>query len=162
MFVLAAALAVLFFFWMVIFPHGEELSEIKVESAAYCALFSREMVRIDIMHGPSLTADTDYILARAKEHYAACLAILPTLLPLPEEGSLKSWLADTRDLLILIGREKFADAGTEPAKENPSDAEWRAQCAREYATWNEADGTVVRKGNPEPVRCPCGGEVICE
>lgn len=134
---------------------AEDLSEISVKSASYCALYSREMVFIEMMHGREVvTADTDYILDLAKRHYADCLAVLPALLPLPPEGALKVWLADVRDLLVLTGSAKVADVGTAPATEDPGDAAWREACAAEYRTWNEADGTVVRNGNPERVRCP--------
>jgi hypothetical protein len=135
----------------------ESYSEIDLKHAAYCSLYAREAVFINLMHGPSFTADTDVILGKAKEHYSQCLSILPALLPLPEKtGTLEQWLADIRDLVIL-------KAGTQPAKEQPvADEEtWKEQCRAEYKSWDEETGTVVRKGNPERVRCPCGGEVQC-
>jgi hypothetical protein len=146
--------------------HAEELSEISVKNASYCALYSREAIFIDMMHGTEpVTADTDYILARAKVAYGECLSVLPTLLALPADtGSLKSWLADIRDLTILR-------SGTKPAAEKAAKAstpaglvdevEWRRQCRAEYNTWDEETGTVIRRGNPERVKCPCGGEVVC-
>jgi hypothetical protein len=48
-----------------------------------------------------------------------------------------------------VGRQ-----GTEPATAATGDAAWREACRSQYLTWNEADGTVVRRGSPEPVRCP--------
>jgi hypothetical protein len=161
--ILLALLATLFFFFIVLLwnAKAEELSEISVKNAAYCSLYSREMVFIEMMHSDKVvTADTDYILALAKQHYADCLAVVPTLLPLPEEGSLKSWLADMRDLLVLTGKQRVVNVGTAPATIGKDD--WREQCAREYRTWDDETGTVIRAGSPERVRCPCGGEVVCE
>lgn len=142
----------------------EELSEINKRDAAYCVLQAREMMWIRVMHNNErITADTDVVLQLAQKEYGDCLAVLPTLLPLPSEGgSIESWLADMRDLLIL-------KAGTAPATEKPDapvsatldDETWRAQCRAEYTTWEEETGTVVRRGNPERVRCPCGGVVTC-
>jgi hypothetical protein len=135
----------------------EQLSEIDENLAAYCSLYSREVVFIRVMHPTThLTADTDYILDMAKREYGECLSVLPTLLPLPGEfGSLKSWLADIRDLVILR-------AGTKPANDPPEpvstklvdDVKWRNACANEYRTWDEETGTVIRNGNPDRVRCP--------
>lgn len=138
---------------------AEELSEIDKKSAGYCALYSRELVRIRIMHPEGrLVADTDIVANWAIEEYKACLSILPAMLPVPASGAYKEWLADMRDLIIL-------NAGTEPASDTPqgdlNDEEWRAQCRAEYNTWEEETGTVIRRGNPERVRCPCGGEVTC-
>lgn len=140
---------------------AEELSAISERSAAYCALYAREMVFIETMDGKGTTADTDYILADAKKHYGECISVLPTLLPLPQD--LRAWLADMRDMMLLVGRERTANVGTVPAKETPvnDEEEWRAQCRAEYNTWEEETGTVIRRGNPERVRCPCGGEVTC-
>jgi len=143
---------------------AEELSEIGTKAAAYCALYSRESIRIQVMHPTkSITADTDVILELAKKEYAECLSILPNYLPLPAEiGSLKSWLADMRDLIILRNsKEGVAPAADKPEGDTPDEEEWRAQCRAEYSTWEEETGTVVRRGNPERVRCPCGGEVTC-
>jgi hypothetical protein len=149
----------------VLHARSEDLSEISVGNASYCALYSREMVFIEMMHGDDMVvADTDYILKIAQGHYGDCLAVLPTLLPLPEEtGSLRSWLADIRDLMVLTGRKKVIDIGTVPAvdKKPDPDEEWRRQCRAEYSTWEEETGTVVRRGSPERVRCPCGTEIQC-
>ena len=131
---------------------AEDLSEISVRNASYCALYSRVEVLRDAMHGTGLTADTDVVLARAKGHYGDCLAVLPTLLPVSDD--LETWLADMRDVLVLRGAERVANIGTEPASVNPSEEAWREACRSEYRTWDEADGTVVRRGSPEPVRCP--------
>lgn len=162
-FAIVVGAIVLLFIVLVNTSEAEELSEISIRNASYCALYSREMVFIDALHGEPITADTDYILARAKAHYGDCLAVLPTLLPLPAEtGSLKAWLADMRDLLVLTGSKRVADVGTEPATASPSDAEWRAQCRAKYRTWDEETGTVIRAGNPVRQKCPCGGEVVCE
>jgi hypothetical protein len=142
---------------------AEELSEISVHNASFCSLYARQMVFTDMMHGKRPTADTDYILEVARKHYADCLAVLPALMPLPADtGSLKTWLADMRDLLVLTGSERVADAGTKPATEAPSDEEWRRQCRAEYATWDEATGTVIRRGSPDRQPCPCGKGVNCE
>jgi hypothetical protein len=123
---------------------------------AYCSLFARESVRIDIMHsrpiGPTVT--DEYIEGLAVEVFKQCMSVLPTLLPLPEaHRNLGTWVEDMRTLLI-------SRAGTEPAMSG--DAEWREACSRTYRTWNEETGTVIRRGNPDPVRCPCGKDVVCE
>jgi hypothetical protein len=123
---------------------------------AYCSLFARESVRIDIMHsrpiGPTVT--DEYIEGLAVEVFKQCMSVLPTLLPLPEaHRNLGTWVEDMRTLLI-------SRAGTEPAM--AGDAEWREQCERQYFTWDEATGTVIRAGNPARVKCPCGQEVQCE
>jgi hypothetical protein len=122
---------------------------------AYCSLFARESVRIDLMHsrpiGPTVT--DEYIEGLAVEVFKQCMSILPTLLPLPEaHRNLTTWTADMKTLLV-------SRAGTEPAMSG--DAEWRAQCERQYRTWDEATGTVIRTGNPARVKCPCGEEVDC-
>jgi hypothetical protein len=123
---------------------------------AYCSLFARESVRIDLMHsrpiGPTVT--DDYIEGLAVEVFKQCMSVLPTLLPLPEaHRDLNTWVEDMKTLLV-------SRAGTEPAMSG--DAEWRAQCERQYFTWDEGTGTVIRAGNPARVRCPCGQEVVCE
>jgi hypothetical protein len=100
----------------------------------------------------------------AKKAYGQCLAILPTLMPLQEQGGLEQWLADIRDLIILRSGTEPASEAPEPAQTPASsaltDEEWRAQCEAEYVSWNPDTGTVVRRGLGE-VRCPCGGEVDC-
>jgi len=131
---------------------AEDLSEISVRNASYCALYSRVEVLRDAMHGTGLTADTDVVLARAKGHYGDCLAVLPTLLPVSDD--LETWLADMRDVLVLRGAERVANIGTEPASVNPSEEAWREACRSEYRTWDEADGTVVRRGSSARVKCP--------
>jgi hypothetical protein len=66
---------------------SEELSEISVQNASFCSLYARAETFHDTMHGPSITADVDYVLSRAKEHYGYCLAALPTLLPVSDDLS---------------------------------------------------------------------------
>lgn len=136
---------------------AEQLSEISIRSAAYCHLWSREMTRIEIQHPTrSITADTDVILGIAKQHYGECLAVLPTLVPLPEElGSLREWLADMRDLLILrAGTEPATDDPTPSEKPSSGDEAWREACALNYRTWDPDSETVVRRGSSKRVRCP--------
>ena len=144
---------------------AEQYSEISPKLGAYCSLYARQMVFIKVMHPvESITADSDVILGVAKQEYQDCLSVLPTLLPLPKElGSLNQWLADMREIIILRARTQ----GIEPATEQPvvpvnlKEEEWKEQCRAEYVSWDEATGTVLRRGNPERVRCPCGGEVQC-
>lgn len=72
--------------------------------------------------------------------YGDCIRVLPTRLPMPEAP------------------------GTVPATDRPpepGDEAWRAQCRAEYRTWDEETGTVIRRGSPERVKCPCGAEVDC-
>jgi hypothetical protein len=122
---------------------------------AFCALYSRESVRIDLMHSRPVGTVTDkYIESLAVQVFHQCMSILPTLLPLPEaHRNLDTWVADMRTLLV-------SRAGTEPAM--GGDDEWRDQCQRQYRTWDEATGTVIRAGSPARVRCPCGEGVTCE
>jgi hypothetical protein len=126
-------------------------------SLAFCSLYARESARIELMHAIPVSPQTitdDYIEALAVKTFKECLSVLPTLLPLPEaHRNLTTWVADMKTLLV-------SRAGTEPAM--AGDAEWREACARTYRTWNEDTGMVIRKGSPEPVRCPCGTEVVCE
>jgi len=155
---------------------SEEYSEINPKLAAYCSIYARESVFIQVMHPTtSITADTDVILAMAKKEYGECLSVLPTLLPLPAElGGFEQWLADIRDLLILkTGRKPAAErplpttTSFERFKPTPvsatglDDATWRAQCAAEYRTWNPDTGTVIRGNGIGEVPCPCGKEVKC-
>jgi len=142
---------------------AEELRSIDDASLAYCAIYSREAVRIDLMHTIPVRANEvsdKYITDLAVQVFKQCVSILPTLLPLPEaHRNLDSWVNDMR-YLIVQRDGVVAVAGTEPA--TLGNEEWAAQCAAEYRTWNPDDGTVVRNGSPERVRCPCGGEVQCE
>lgn len=55
-------------------------------------------------------------------------------------------------------------SGTVPATDRViavSNEQWEAACAAEYRTWDPDTKTVVRRGSPERVRCPCGEEVQC-
>jgi hypothetical protein len=143
-------------FTILLRPARSETVQASPVHLAYCSLFARESVRIDIMHsrpiGPTVT--DEYIEGLAVEVFKQCMSVLPTLLPLPEaHRDLGTWVADMKTLLV-------SRAGTEPAM--AGDAEWRDACARTYRTWEEETGTVIRAGNPARVRCPCGQEVNCE
>lgn len=139
-------------------PCAEELIASPTQ-LAYCAIYSREAARIDIMHtrpvdmamaGPTYPEDLAFAI------YKQCVSILPTLLPLPEEHrNLASWNAD---LVEWIGSQQ----GTAPALSSPAAPPgWAEQCAAEYVSWDAATGTVIRRGSPERVPCPCGKEVDC-
>lgn len=147
------------FFNMMGWAKAEELSLISPAPASYCALYSRTETLMDILHPKEgLVADTDVVLQRAKGHYTDCLSVVPTLLPVSQ--GLQPWLADMRDLIILKARYE----GTMPATEKPTvreDTSWKDQCRAEYRSWDEDTGTVVRRGSPERVKCPCGTEVEC-
>lgn len=130
-------------------------------SVAYCALYSREAVRIDLMHtipvSPGDVTDS-YIEALAVRVFQDCVSILPTLLPLPEaHRNLDSWIIDMRYLIM-------QRVGTAPATAEPiaGDEEWRRQCAATYRTWDEETGTVIRRGSHERTECPCGKGVTCD
>ena len=145
---------------------SEELGMINVTNASYCSLYAREMVFIDALHSGELTSDSDVIRNAAIAHYTDCISIIPTLLPLPPGvGTFDQWVADIRDVIYWRAKIHVRTIGTAPATsakpKDPDDEEWRRQCRAEYNTWNEDDGTVIRRGNPERVRCPCGEEVIC-
>jgi len=58
--------------------------------------------------------------------YDECISVLPMRLPMPEP------------------------AGTVPA----TGTTWAEACAAKYKTWDASDGTVVRRGSPERVKCP--------
>lgn len=61
--------------------------------------------------------------------YADCVSILPTRLEIrPRPGTVPAIAAPIGD--------------------------WEAACDAEYRTWDASDGTVVRRGSPERVRCP--------
>lgn len=119
------------------------------ENLAYCALYAREATRIDIMHTQPIDtriANTNYLTLLATRVYRQCVDNLPALLPLPEEHrNMRTWAADMRALVI-------SRSGTEPATGGSSS--WAEACAEQYRTWDEATGTVVRRGSPERVRCP--------
>jgi hypothetical protein len=124
---------------------------------AYCAIWTREAVRIDLLHTIPVKPDevTDsYIESLAVQVFRECVSVLPALLPLPEQHrSLKTWVGDMR--FMVSQRDRTASvAGTVPASAAPDDDAWREACRSEYRTWDEADGTVIRNGNPERVRCP--------
>ena len=142
--------------------NAEQYSEISAVNASYCALFARQMVFMEIFQDGKLTADSDVIRSAAVAHYSDCVSILPTLMPLPPDlGAFDQWVADVRDLVFMMAKEKAGSIGTVPATENTADEEWRRACRGEYNTWDEQTGTVIRRGNPERVRCPCGTEVVC-
>jgi len=133
---------------------------------AYCAVFAREAVRIDLMHTIPVSpqdVSNDYIEALAVQVFKQCVSVLPTLLPLPEKHrNLGSWIGDMRYML----EQRIEGAGTAPAADRPqasiaSDEAWRQQCAATYRSWDEETGTVVRRGSHERVRCPCGDGVDC-
>jgi hypothetical protein len=56
--------------------------------------------------------------------------------------------------LDAVGRQGTEPAAADPTPSSHGDAAWREACAEQYRTWSEADGTVVRNGKPERVRCP--------
>jgi hypothetical protein len=143
--------------------NAEQYTEIDPINAAYCALYAREMVFIDMFEEDGgLTADSDVIKNAAVAYYAECVSILPALMALPKEkANFNQWVANTRDLIFILAKERVKDVGTTPATDKPEDEEWRRQCRAEYNTWDESTGTVIRRGSPERVKCPCGGEVIC-
>jgi len=137
---------------------------------AYCSVYAREQARIDIMHTLPVTpaeAQGKYPVELAVRIFRECVSVLPTLLPLtPEHRSLDSWHDDVQVMI----RARLAEMGVQPAADPPAEAsavaapddeEWRRQCAAEYSTWDPDTGTVVRRGSPERVRCPCMGEVQC-
>jgi len=70
--------------------------------------------------------------------FMECISVLPARLPYSTEPQ-----------------------GTVPAGVDPNEETWRAECRAEYRSWDEATGTVVRRGSSERVRCPCGSEVTC-
>lgn len=149
--ILLGALAIFLFVvlnWVT--PAKAETMHASPSGLAYCALYAREATRIDVMHTEPVKAyDRDYLEALSVVVFKQCVSILPTLLPLPDgHRNLDTWLDDMQAFMV-------ANVGTEPAGEGDGGSEeWRQACRQEYVTWSEEDGTVVRRGSPERVRCP--------
>jgi hypothetical protein len=147
------------------------------ERTILCAMLSRELVRVEIETGntysPVLVSEVlNYeeradaslkeitaqdALKRYTTHLQLCevmIDISPSL-PKVEAATNEAW---ARSVVSLASRFD----GIAPATGRPlgTDA-WREACSAEYRTWDPETETVVRKGSPERVRCPCGEEVDC-
>lgn len=125
------------------------------DSLAYCALYARVDTMDKLLHGPIDTrmASYDYIEKLAIDSFNECQSVIPAQLPLaPDYRALAPWIEDMQ--AIVLDR-----AGTSPAGQGVPG--WEEACAAEYISWDASTGTVVRRGSPERVRCPCGVEVVC-
>lgn len=175
-FVLILSIAVVLFAVLMWATTARATTYLATEKDKYlCSLYAREQARIDIMHTLPITpfeAQGKYPITLTVRIFQQCISVLPMLLPLtPEHQNLDSWHTDMQTMiqwrLDQLGVRPAAGRGPTPVKSSESpevvdDEEWRRQCAAEYNSWNPDTGTVVRKGNPEPVRCPCGTDVVCE
>lgn len=85
-----------------------------------------------IVHCDLFAKRSSSTVAGMVQAYGDCIRVLPHRLDIPEA------------------------AGTVPAtdKLNAAGETWSEACAREYRTWDEATGTVVRRGSPDRVECP--------
>jgi hypothetical protein len=161
-------------------------SPLNAASEGYCSLWSRDVAELEVRIGAQLNltfagndlvysqkddpdiavADANLVEIRANDHYRTCLMLTEfDALPLPDVPAAQTpnWAA--RVASYAIGRQGTEPAAADPTPKEGGTAEWRAACAEQYRTWNEADGTVVRRGSPEPVKCPLvfkDGEWIVE
>jgi hypothetical protein len=140
----------------------------------YCTLWSRAVAELEVRAGKQLslifkgadlvfterpdvdiaTASARLVALRAKSHYSDCrLLVEYDTLPLPDLPAAHADQWASMVSLYAIGRQGTAPAAADPTPGRGS-PEWRAACAAEYRTWDEADGTVIRRGSPERVRCP--------
>lgn len=124
------------------------------EDIGYCLLWAREATRLDYQNAAELVP-AEAIERNVVRRYHWC-ALQETgqrlLLPgRPEEHATAAWSAFLAEAFAARLAARQA-AGTAPADVGPS--EWVEACAAEYRTWDEATGTVVRRGSPERVRCP--------
>lgn len=97
------------------------------KSTEYLQIERADLEYCDLFAKRSASTVPDMVQA-----YGDCIRVLPTRLPMPEPQ------------------------GTVPAtdKSNAAGETWSEACAREYRTWDEATGTVVRRGSPDRVECP--------
>jgi hypothetical protein len=132
-----------------------------------CAMLARELVRVEIETASTFTpvivsevlhfeqapdaslreVTPEAALKRYAEQMKACEAIpdfLPSLPKVDAAGN-ASW---ARAVVTLATRLD----GVAPASEGREG--WAEACAAEYRTWDNATGTVIRRGRPERVRCP--------
>lgn len=146
----------------------------------YCVLWSRDVAELEVRTGAQLnlifegdrlvflqrddvdlkTADGNLVELRAQSQFRTCMA-LPEYdaLPLPDLPPAQTTNWAHRVALQSVGRQGTEPAGddTEPNRPIKSDGgspEWAKACSIEYRTWNPDDGTVLRRGSPERVRCP--------
>lgn len=137
----------------VMFVSPTETLTVGLGHATRCELYARESARISITHAEKTTVPSEEELIQLfLREYWLCVSVVPALLP-PDQ-TIEEWARDIRGILL-------SDVGKTPAKDDPDDVEWRRQCRAEYSTWDEATGTVVRRGSPERVPCPCMGEIVC-
>lgn len=161
--------------WGLLVPHPAASA-----GSLYCNLWAREVVRVEAQTGslfdmeirdseaagvvfyqtsdPAMAEATpELLIARAASHQRDCkfLVEFETLpLPLNPHAQNDGWAKAVASLTL-------SRQGIMPAGENIGDNEWRAACEAEYVSWDPETETVIRKGSPERVRCPCGSEVQC-
>lgn len=126
----------------------------RAEDVGYCIYWSREATRIDYQHETAeVTAEAIERQVRAR-YYWCGLQETGQRLPLPgrpEEASTAEW-ASFLAAAFAARQAARQDLGTAPADVGPP--EWVEACDAEYRTFDRSDGTVVRRGSPERVRCP--------
>jgi len=130
----------------------------------YCDLWAREQTRIDVTTATDFTTLTSTQLM-IQQYKAKNLLICRSMEMKPMlEGSSsdEAWSLDMYQILIQKAQTAVEAQGTEPASDSPKEGEdWENQCRANYRSFDPSDGTVVRRGNSERVRCPCGDTIDC-
>lgn len=152
-------------------------TEVHAADQSYCALWARERVRIELMSTEDIDtrlADVDRIQDMAMRSYHHCLLQETEYLKLPQVPATFSavWAENMRALIIdragtTIATTPLTTDGQPLTSGSPrggtgaGSPAWRAACEKEYRTWDPETGTVIRRGSPKRVPCPCGEEVNC-
>lgn len=171
-----------FMLLVLIWISPSKADEVPTERQSYCALWAREMTRIETQSGTIFglgfyndvlrfeqvadagiaTASDKQLIERSAVHFRSCLFLVEfPYLPLPKIPQ-----ADPDGWAVAIASLSLGRQGAEPATE-PTEGlsgfpdgspEWLQWCRDNYATWRESDQTVVRPLDKEPsgerVRCP--------
>ena len=140
---------------------------------AYCALWAREFVRIEVDHIGSSGITRDQLRDALSLYTGRCLKLdkEPALPDRPEssDGAWLNWMLTTQAAAdepapgtVPATDNKFEKA-TEPTVEAPSTdtgekaakkAAFNAWCARHFRSFRASDGTVVRRGSKTRIACP--------
>jgi len=159
--------------WLVLVPAVLLSTEVMAADPQYCILWSRAIAEVEVRTGSQLdltfigddlgfiahddvdlkTADANLVEIRADGHRRTCTWLVEyDVLPLPDLPPAQTVNWANRIAMEAVGRQ-----GTEPAAADPTpdgDAAWREACRSQYRTFNPDDGTVVRRGSPDRVKCP--------
>lgn len=130
-----------------------------------CNLYAKEVTRVNLQCAKDIdliTADDKLIAMMLEKAYYHCLLLETDTPPIPDCPARK---ADA--FIAFMSRNVLGRQGTVPAMADPTPArsentpEWRDACEAHYRTWDAETGTVVRRGNPDRVPCPCTPEGDC-